>query len=262
MGFRTLDFAHLARFNSSVSCSFLDRYEEFVDEKIRLDNERPSHKTFAPSSFRCDRRSWFRLRGVNPDKVKTVDRTLNFTAEIGTACHRIIQQNLVELLKDDWIPVDRYLSENPIPWKYELTPAEDSLETHVEIFDIPIRFSVDGIIRIDGKYYLLEIKTSEFSSWNDLTDPKSEHKDQILCYCALLGLSGAIVLYQDRQYGGFKCYEMKISEYDRDNVINRFYHVLDCVEKNIAPEGLPAGDKWCSSAYCPYVSKCMQYGRY
>lgn len=262
MGFRTVNFAHLARFNSSTSSDFLDKYESFVDEKIRKKNSEPSHRTFAPSSFRCDRRSWFRIRGVQPDSVKTVDVTLNFTAEIGTACHRIIQTNLKECLGSDWIEVSSYLKTHPIPWKYNLEPSEDSLETRVEIIDIPVRFSVDGIIRLNGEYYLLEIKTSEFSSWNDLTDPKSEHRDQILCYCALLGLKKAIVLYQDRQYGGFKCYEVSFTNDELDSVITRFYHVLDMVDKNLAPDGLPVGDKWCSPSMCLYYKRCQEYGRF
>lgn len=258
MAFRSIGSTHLTRFNSAASCDFLDMYESFVDSKIREELQTPSSRTFAPSSFRCDRRSWFRLRGVEPDRQKSVDRVLNFTAELGTACHAVIQTNLKQALKDDWISVKDYLLENPPESRYILTESEDGLETKIEFLDLPVRFACDGIIRWKGELYLLEIKTSEFSSFQDLTDPKSIHIDQILCYGTLLGLSNVLVLYQDRQYGSLKCYELKISEGDKDTIRKRFKHVLDMVEANIAPDRLPTGDSWCNN--CPYPQKCKEWG--
>lgn len=261
MSFRSVNFAHLAKFNSATSSDFLDMYNSFVDRKIQERNEAPASKTFAPSSFRCNRLSWFRLRGTQPDHIKSVDRTLDFTAQIGTACHRIIQSNLKEALGKDWIAVKDYLTANPIPYQYKLTESEDTLETKVEILDPPIRFACDGIVRFKGKYYLLEIKTSEFSSFRELVDPKEQHVDQIKCYATLLGLSGVLVVYQDRQYGDMKCYEMTIPEYEMDSVRSRFKYVQEMVEANLAPDPLPKGDPWCTPAHCPYYEKCGQWGR-
>lgn len=260
MAFRSMNIAHIAKFNSATSSEFLSAYETFVNDKISAGAGTP-HKTFAPSSFRCNRRSWFRLRGTTPDTIKNPDPTLQFTADVGTACHRIIQSNLKELLKDDWIDVKDYMSTIKCPYEYVLTQSEDSLETQIEFKDPPIRFACDGILRWNGKYVMLEIKTSEFSSWNDLCDPKEEHIDQIKCYATLLQFDTVLVLYQERQYGGLKCYEMHIKEPERDEVINRMRYVQDMVKKNLAPEGLPVGDKWCSENYCPYYKKCQEYGR-
>ena len=261
MGFRPANFAHLARFNSAVSSDFLDFYENFVDEQIRKKNSEPSHKTFAPSGFRCKRKMWFRLRGTEPDQPKQVDRVLNFTAEIGTACHKIIQSNLKQALQDDWIDVKQYLEENPVPFKYNLEQDADSLETKIEFFNPPIRFACDGIVRWKGKLYLLEIKTSEYSSFDELTDPKSEHIMQVKCYATLLGLSGVIFMYQDRQYGSIKVYEYFVSENDKQVVLDTMKYVQEMVDANLAPEPLSKGDKWCSSNYCPYYLKCSQWGR-
>ena len=74
MAFRTANFAHLAKFNSAASSDFIDLYESIVDRRITARNAEPKHKTFAPSSFRCPRVSWFRLRGVQPDAVSTPDK--------------------------------------------------------------------------------------------------------------------------------------------------------------------------------------------
>lgn len=264
MGFSPVNFDHLARFNSAVSSDFLDNYESFVDRSLVEASKSKPHQTFAPSAFRCDRRSWFRLRGVDPDAVKVPDRVLDFSAQIGTACHRMIQSNLKESLKDDWINVSNYLRGEfcEVPsYTYLLSKDDSGLETLVEVIDPPIRFACDGIIRIDGKFYLLEIKSSEYSSWNDLTDPKPQHIDQVQCYCTLLGLSDVLFVYIDRQYGGLKCYEYKVTDYTKVAVEERFKYVMKMVESNLAPEGLPIGDSWCNSSMCPYYKKCQEYGR-
>lgn len=261
MAFKPVNFSHLLTSNSVASRDFLQFYNKYVTDKLTEDASEPAHQTFAPSSFRCNRISWFRLRGTAPDVPKTVDTALNFIAQIGTACHRIVQENLKSALGEDWIAVEDYLAANPIPYEYTLSPSEDSLETHVSIEDPPIRFACDGIVKWKGKYYLLEIKTSEFKSWDNLTAPKSEHLDQIKCYATLLGLAGVLVLYVDRQYGGIKVYELSISDAEKSVVRSRFDYVREMVDANLAPDPLPKGDKWCSPAMCPYYKKCAEWGR-
>lgn len=262
MAFKSWNPAHIARFNSAVSSDFLDFYEKYVDNKLKDDAAKPSSKTFAASSFRCNRKSWFRIRGVQPDVQRVPDKGLQFTADIGTACHRIIQENLVNALGDDWISVSEHLSSLNVHYTYHIDADESGFESQVEITDpYPIRFACDGIIRQNGKKYLLEIKTSEFSSWNDMTDPKQEHIDQIKCYATLLQLDDVLFLYQDRQYGDLKCYEVHVTDSDKQDILDRFEYVMDCVKKHLAPDPLPKGDKWCTSAMCPYFNKCGEYGR-
>lgn len=258
MAFKPVNFAHLAKFNSATSSDFLALYEKALDEKIIARNAKPKHKTFAPSAFRCPRISWFRLRGVQPDIVKTPDRTMEFTADIGTACHEMIQELLSKALGDNWIDVEDYMRYANIPYTYNLTKT--GYETQVEIEDPPIRFACDGIIRLNDTYYLLEIKSSEFSSWDELTDIKPQHADQIKCYGTLLNISNVIVMYIDRQYGGVKCYEKKVTTSDNKEVLDRIRYVQEMVECNLAPDRLPKGDSWCSSNHCPYFDKCKQWG--
>lgn len=265
MAFRTANFAHLAKFNSAASSEFLDFYEDNVNQMLQAKAAERPHQTFAPSSCRCLRRSWFRIRGVDPDVPKKADASLQFTADIGTACHRIIQSNLREFLQSDWIDVETYIKHHSEfakdPNNYTVTIDPETQETQIEIFrPYPIRFACDGIIRWKGEYYLLEIKTSEYSSWDNLTDPKDEHMAQVKCYATLLGIDKVLFLYQDRQHGPLKCYEYKVSYSDKQSVLKDLQTVMDHVEWNIPPKGLPAGDKWCTSSYCPYYIKCHQWG--
>lgn len=257
MSFYTADFQRLAKFNSATSCQFIDDYEAHVKSKIQAKNAEPKSQTFAPSSVRCKRISWFRLRGVQPDITKNPDLTLNFTADIGTACHRIIQENLVDLYKDNWVSVEDYLKEHPPGYQYELTQA--GLETQVAILDPPVKFACDGILRIKDKYYLLEIKTSDYMSFGELTGPKSQHIDQIRCYATLLGITDVLVLYVDRQYGAMKCFELHISLEEMNEVKQMFEDVQNLATAMIAPPKLPANDSWCTPSHCIYYNKCKEW---
>lgn len=258
MAFKSVG-GHFAKFNSATSGKFLDDYINFVQSSLEAEASSVPNKTFAPSSMRCDRLSWFRLRGVTPDVNKNPDLALNFTAKIGTACHRIIQSNLINLLKDDWITVPEYLKSIEFPYDYSLEVSGDGLETKICISDPPINFACDGIVKYNGSLYLLEIKTSEFNAWSDMINPKSEHIDQVLCYATLLQLDNILMIYQDRQYGGLKCYELRVAPSQKDAVLAKLDRVMEAVRTNIAPDGLPKGDKWCQPSMCKYFNKCKEY---
>lgn len=246
-------------YNSNESKQFLEFYNSQVEQKIAKDSEYVPSKSFAPSSIRCKRHQWFRLRGTKPDAVTNPDVSLKFIADIGTHCHRRVQENLSEFLKDDWVDVEQYLIENPPQYKYSV--KKDGYETRIKVEDPPVKFSCDGLIKINGVVYLLEIKTSEASSMRSLIAPKPEHLDQIKCYCALLGISDAMAMYIDRQYGDVKCFTYHMSKTDVMQIVNVFEDVQLMVERNMIPEALPYGDKWCSSSYCKYYRTCRKWGK-
>ncbi len=210
--------------------------------------------------MRCQRQSWFKLKGTQPDVASTPDRTLEFTAQIGTACHEVIQKNLSIIYGNDWIDVEDYISQANLP--YAITCVKHGYETLIQIDSPPVKFACDGILRINGVYYLLEIKTSEYSSFDKLTNPKDQHVAQIRTYGSLLNIHKALVLYQERQYGGMKCFEMDIDSLQMKEVLDGMQYVMDMVEANIAPPGLPSGDYWCTPSMCRYYKKCQEYGRY
>lgn len=249
-------------FNSSASSELKTTYEKIVKDKYKAQEMSKPSKTFAPSSFRCDRLSFFRLRGVDPDPVLDVNCELEFSAVLGTACHREIQQNLKSSLGDDWVDVSLFLTSTHKlsiePYDYKIVNHGD-LETQIEFFNPPVKFSCDGILHLGHEFYLLEIKTSDYQSFKNLSEPKPQHIDQIQCYCSLLELNKALVMYQDRLYGDIKCYELEFPQYKLDEVRDRMRTVLKYVDSNIAPPGLPSGDYWCT--YCKYQTKCKQWGR-
>jgi hypothetical protein len=255
--FRSVESINLAKFNSSNSSEFLRLYESALDEDILGGETKTPSRTFAPSQIRCKRVSWFRLRGVEPEKESVVDRATNFTAMVGTACHRNIQEILSKKLDSDWVDPEEYLKLKQLPYKYSC--IHNDYETQIEIFEpVPIKFAPDGIIYWKDKYWLLEIKTSEYSSFDKLSNIKPQHLDQVKCYATLLDIHNVLVLYQDRMYGGLKCYEVKITDDDIQEIWNMFNEVIDCVNKNIAPEK-PMDRKYCTPSYCRYCKVCKEW---
>lgn len=254
--FRSANLGALVKFNSAASSELISLYENHISNKISEGRTEPSERYLAPSGLRCDRKGWFRLRGTVPDKIVDPDTTLDFLADMGTACHRVIQSNLKEILKDDWIEVDDYLREfNPTR---QFTSERSGMETLIRTENPPVKFACDGIIRLKGKYYLLEIKTADHSSFRDLTDPKDEHMDQIKAYASLLNISNVLVLYQDRQYGDIKCYERFIDIPEMEEVLSHMKYIQDMAKNNLAPDRLSHNDYMCSN--CEYAKKCREWG--
>lgn len=257
MAFKPINALALSKFNSARSMNLLTAIEESIDKSIIEKNIEAANRTFAPSSFRCARLNWFRIRGIEKDKIATADRVLEFSSVIGTACHEMIQGYLCTT--DYWVEVEDYLKQNPLH-NLEYTCEHNGYETFFTVtHPYPVRFACDGVLSIDGEFCLLEIKSCTSDSFRDLTDPKSKHMDQVKCYCTLLELSRVIFIYIDRTYGDMKCYDVRITQIDKNEVTDKFNHVMWCVEYDIAPEPLPSGDSWCTSNMCPYYKKCKSW---
>lgn len=254
-----LEFNKVIKFNSATSCKLLDDYNSYYKSELELAASDTPGKTFRPSFFRCNRYSWFKLRGTKVNTTK-VNPSLSFTAELGTFCHETLQKRLKSMLGVNWIDVSEYIKSATLP--FECTcEYRSEYETAVIISEPPFKFACDGIIRLNGKTYLLEIKTSELNSFTNLTEPKPEHIDQINCYATLLNLPDVLVIYQDRVHGEIKVFEHTLSSLNRQDILDRIKLVVDAVKSNIAPNGLPVGDKYCAPYYCPYYLACVEYGR-
>ena len=203
--------------------------------------------------------SWFRLRGVEPDKQTNPDTTLEFFARMGDACHLYVQSILSKAYGENWVNVEEYIDYNDIFPKGSYTCKNTGYETQVELENPPIRFAVDGILNLNEER-LVEIKSVDHSTFVDLTDPLPKHIDQFECYCTLLKLSGGIFIYIDRTYGELKCYTHDVSIVIKNRITDSFKDVMEYAEYGLCPERLPKGDSWCSPSMCLYYKKCKEYG--
>lgn len=259
--FHPINAQALSKFNSKASMEFIEILENAIDSNIKDDNISISNKTIAPSSFRCMRRNWFRLIGAEKDEIPTPDRSLEFSAVIGQACHSMIQSLLDGTAF--WVPVSQYLNMADVP--YDFTCESSGYETKLSLLNPwPIRFACDGILQfppeiMEDPYCLLEIKSCTSASFKELTDPKEKHIDQVKCYCSLLNLRRVLFVYIDRTYGDMKCYDVHVTEKDVDLVKEKFDKLMWHAKYSVAPDPLPKGDDWCTSNMCPYYKKCKSW---
>lgn len=256
MAFTPINAATYVKFNSANSSKLIQTYRDYKTTKIQEEGAKPKSRTFAPSSIRCCRKSWFRLRGSEPDFLELPDLGMEFRAEVGTARHYEIQKALSESLKEDWIDVASYLDSIIVPYKY--TISKSGYETRIEIEEPAIKFACDGVVRLNGKLFLLEIKTSDYDSFASLSTIKTVHKDQVIAYSSLLKLPDVLVLYEDRLNGDMKCYELHITHSESETFYHNIEYVMNCVRMNLAPDRLPAGDYACKN--CEYRKKCKAWG--
>lgn len=257
MGFQKIAYEERgAEFNSALASDFLEFCNKIQEDKVQAARTKRSSKTFAPSSMHCDRVSFFRLRGTEPDKDIKVDKSMEFMAMLGKAMHEDAQADIKRTLGPNWLDVAEYLVSRGIP--AETKVSESGLETLVRFSDPPVKFAVDGLLRWQGEIILFEMKSCEYESFRSLSGVKPHHVDQVDCYLTMLDLCKSLVLYRERRYGGMKCFEHSIKDSGKRALRARMDNVMECAEAGIAPPKLPAGDKACS--VCKYKTACRQWG--
>ena len=255
--FRQVDFSKLVRFNSLAASKLYSRYETFAKAKVIKKYAEPKSQVFVPSGMRCKRKSWFRLRGVPCDTLENPDMQLEFTAEVGTACHQVLQENLSEMLGADWLSVSDYLSLHPIPYKYTL--QANGYETKVSIESPPMHFACDGIMRLDNVIYLLEIKTCDHKVFEDLTDVKQIHKDQANAYATMLQIPRVLFIYESRLTGERKIFEYTVPESIQQTVLDSMTEIQYYAENNLAPEKLITAHSDYMCRNCEYQKRCKEW---
>ena len=252
--FYNADLKHVAMFNSDSSCKLLSTLNDAIDRRVSEQAMQPHKQAFAPSSAFCDRKTWFRLRGVNPDTPVSTDYYSEFVKMIGDACHVYIQSLLKDALKEDWLDVTEFLSGINPP--YEYTTAVDGYETHVEIANPPIRFTVDGLLVHKGKLYILEIKSVEHNTFDELYEPRAKDVCQTQSYQSLMLVRDVMYIYVDRLYGKFKCFEYHNEDTSYESIVNKCNELLRMAEFKIAPAKCTIPNV-CNM--CEYKQRCKEW---
>lgn len=247
------NFRHVSSFNSANSCAFLQLFNSALEESVIQDYSKPHAQAFAPSSFYCDRKLWFRLRGVNPDTPTSTDTYGEFIKTIGTACHTWVQSLLKNKLGEDWIDVEDYLKSISVPYEYLCT--KDGYETHVEVKDPPFRYSVDGLLRFKDTIYLLEIKSLEHSVFETIFEPRDKDVAQTDAYQSLTYVEDVLYVYIDRLTGTLKCFEYH-NDVSYDKLVEKCREIMQLADCRIAPPRIE--DKNLCSM-CEYNKKCKEW---
>lgn len=130
---------------------------------------------------------------------------------------------------------------------------DDPYETLLVHKTLPIRFKCDGILYIEGNYYILEIKTERNSINIFRTTYDDKHQLQGISYSALLKINEILWVYEGRDSLEQKVFIQSVSDSQHASMLNRFRFIVDNKD-NVSV--LERDLKACT--YCPYKKHCRQ----
>lgn len=230
------------------------------DTISRSQKPRQPSQTYKPSSLGgCMRRLYFEVTGAEVDEVSPPDPSLVGINESGSARHEHIQKH-IQLMKDygyevEWLDVEEYLKENPQPGTRVV--EKKGMETKLFNDVLNLSFMCDGIIKVKGVHYILEIKTETSFKWQKRTEPEDKHLYQAASYSLALGVSQVLFLYENRDICAKKVFVVEITPQDREEkVMHRIETCNSYIQQNIVPD-MTEDERECR--YCPFTEECRKW---
>ena len=234
--------------------------QQFLDDlkrSIELDdmkNARKPSQSYKPSGMNCIRSMYYQVVGA--ETVPDSNYIMVGICESGTDRHERIQ-NAISKMKDngfdcEYIDVADYVKSRELDLE-----IVDKCGNETKLYDAKrnISFLCDGIIKYQGKYYIVEFKTESSSKWRDRKDVDPKHYNQARTYSLELQINSVLFVYINRDIVDYKAYLYEVTEEERDSIIDLIARCQSYVEgKTVPPVPEDAGPKRC--AYCNYKHLC------
>jgi len=211
--------------------------------------------SYKPSSLNCLRMMYFYRTSTPIDEVSKPASSIGIL-QSGQDRHLRIQE-AITLIKSkgydcEWIDVETYIKEQ------NLTDLEviskGTYETTVHHKKLDLRFLCDGIVKIAGKYYLIEIKTENTNSFFTRMNVAEEHKHQAACYSLSFHINNVIFIYENRDLCLKKTFLFNVSQSLKDEVVGMIERCNEYVKKKEVPFRIE--NKLCT--YCDYKKTCKK----
>lgn len=222
---------------------------------------RVSNPTLSPSGLGCPRGAAFKLSGATMmDSEETYESGI--AAAMGTFIHQRIQKFLSR--SSIWVDVADYLSQHK-ELGITISEKQKSMGELSLVFSgyrngkrvsPPFSFQCDGIVNIQDKYYIVEIKSESDRVWKNRTEPNPKHMNQAVSYSFLYGIDSILWVYASREsYGANrKVYLQTIKEREVEEFLISCSRILSAVE-NDEIKHLPKS-KDCR--WCAYLDQCKK----
>lgn len=238
----------------------LHRAQTMLEKQHR--EKRPPSDKFSPSSIGgCMRQLAFKVTRAPLDEEQKISPDLISIGESGTDRHDRIQAVISKMeglgLGVEWVDVGDYLSDNPVEGTEVI--GREGLETKLYNSVINANFRCDGVIKMKGNYYILEIKTETSFKFMQRFSPEPKHIVQASCYAACIGIPDVIFLYENRDLCNKKPFLVHVTdEMIQENVIGIVETVNSSIESSLLPE-VTSEKKECN--YCRYTEHCKRFDK-
>lgn len=190
-------------------------------------------------------------------------------ASSGNSRHQAIQAFLANREEVEWVNLEEYVKKNNLPFtvdyehgikenaeKYGLTCDQicelvGSYERLLRHNNGLIQFKLDGLIKFENEYYIVEIKTCSESDL--MKAPLDKHQLQGKAYAMLLGIKNVIWIYEDRTKFRHTIAFQHMEDSDIEFIRDKLNKIV--LNKN-NPENL---DRVSDCKYCRYKKVCDEY---
>jgi CRISPR/Cas system-associated exonuclease Cas4 (RecB family) len=232
--------------------SDLKRSIEMTDKRFR----RLPSKTLKPSGMNCKRASYYQVMGLEPDDGDSSFNMIgicNAGSDIHVRIQTAVMQMKVNGMNCEWVDVPDFVRSRGLDYLH----IRESTDTETKLYDsrYNISFMCDGIIKYNGKYYILELKTETSSKWYTRTGVDSKHYHQAYSYSNSLQLNDVLFVYIDRDMLNMKAYLFNVTDEMRQEIVDYATDVASYVERQIAPPKRDdASPQKCR--YCMYQTRC------
>lgn len=239
---------------------FLWMLEETIIRCAEEEKRKPS-QAFHPSSLGgCLRRNFYELEGADTDIHTRPTANGVGMGESGTDRHERIQKYVTRMRKKgfdcDWIDVEEYLK----MWPQQGSKVVERQGMEIKVYNsiLAMSFKCDGVIRLNGILYVLEIKTEVSFKWMSRTEIVGKHKIQAACYSVALGIDNVMFLYENRDFCTKKTFAVSLTAQEKNElVVHRIEEVNGYREQKIIP---PKTDIKSECKYCPFTEICKRDG--
>ena len=111
----------------------------------------------------------------------------------------------------------------------------------------------DGLLKFNGEYFILEIKTEASSKFYTREDVDAKHVFQAVAYSLSFGLDDVIFLYENRDTCAKKAFLLHVTEEMKDELANL---LCDCEDYLKAKKLPPKTTNKRLCTYCKYKKFC------
>lgn len=215
----------------------------------------------SPSGLGCSRAAAFKLSGAY-SKADEETYESGLAAAMGTFCHQRIQKFLSH--SDIWVDVNTFIAEHPelgleISDKQksegEVSLVFSGVRNGVKVSP-PFSFQCDGILFIDGQYYIMEIKSESEAAWQKREAPNPKHSDQGTAYSFLYQIPRILWVYVSRESFGThrKIYFQQVSDSAVASLSSKCIEIGNAVEEGDIKRLPKAKD----CKYCGFIDICKK----
>ena len=238
-----------------IEQQFLDDLKRSIEiEDVK--NARKPSQSYKPSGMNCIRSMYYQVIGA--DYEAESNYVMVGICEAGTDRHERIQ-NAISKMKEngfdcEYIDVAEFVKSRGITDYLDIV---DKCGNETKLYDRNrnISFLCDGIIKYQGRYYIVEFKTESSFKWKDRKAVDPKHYNQARTYSLELHIDDVLFVYINRDIVDMKAFMYHVTKEEREGIIELIERCQNYVDKGELPP-IPADASSKKCAYCNYKKLC------